>query len=444
MQEPHVTVIGGGIAGCEAAYQAARLGVRVVLHEMRPQRISPMHSTDLLGELTGTACLGVDHLDRATGLLVAELRTLGSLIAAAADHTRLNPDSLFQVGRTAFAEFITEQVMRHPLIQIRREEAGLEPAKTPTVIATGPATTPAVARALYRFTGREFLFFYGATEPLIGAEGVDLALTWLQRRFDDQQPEHVNCALDRSAYDRMTQLLAAASAALPEGVGPESVLHDYMPVELMLAGAEKPLNAGPLNPAGLTDPATGEQPFAVLGLNVDEADLTVYRVTSFATGVDCRIQAEALACARGLERVRVVRCGQLHRAPFLAAGGLLDGAYRLRQRHNVFVAGALTGLQGYAAAAGTGWLAGVNAARAATGLAPVVYPPHSLNGALSRKLREMAPEHAVPLSANFGMLPASEREEGSKEARRLTRARRAIDALEELLREVALEPRPEQ
>ncbi len=443
MREPQVIVIGGGIAGSEAAFQAARLGVRVALYEMRPGRQSQMHSTDLLGELTGTACLGVDDPDRATGLLVAELRVLGSLIAAAADHTRLNADSLLQVGRTAFAEFVTEQIVSHPLIELRHAEASLASGETPTVIATGPGTTSAVAHGLHLLTGREFGFFYGATEPLVAADGVDLALTWPGRRFGDPaQPEHMNCAIDQAAYERMMGMVVSAPPVLPEGVGPQSVFHDYMPVELMPTYAEKALNAGPLNPAGLIDPLTGEQPPAVCALGVDEADLSVYRVTSFATGLDCATQAGVLACARGLEHVRIVRYGRLHRAPFLPACGLLDAGYRLRQRPKVFVAGALSGLQGYAAVAGSGWLAGVNAARAATGSAPLKFPLECLNGAVSRALREMSEGCTMPLSANFGMLPAAVDEEGSKQQRRAARASRALDALARLLAEIGLEPGP--
>lgn len=443
MLEPQVIVIGGGIAGCEAAFQAARLGVRVALYEMRPERQSQMHSTGLLGELTGTACLGVDDPDRATGLLVAELRVLGSLIAAAADRTRLNADSLFQVGRTAFAEFVTEQIVEHPLIELRRAEARLGSGETPTVIATGPGTTSAVARGLHLLTGREFGFYFGATEPLVAADGVDLALTWAGRRFGDPaQPEHINCAIDRAAYERMMRMLVSAPPVLPEGVGPQSVFHDYMPVELMPTHAEKPLNAGPLNPAGLIDPLTGEQPPAVCALGVDEADRGVYRVTSFATGLDCATQAEVLACARGLEHVRIVRYGKLHRAPLLPARGLLDAGYRLRQRPKLFIAGALSGLQGYVAVAGSGWLAGVNAARAATGADPLAFPLECLNGAVSRALREMPEGEPMPLAANFGMLPASGDEEGSKQQRRAVRASRALDALARLLREIGLEPGP--
>jgi methylenetetrahydrofolate--tRNA-(uracil-5-)-methyltransferase len=415
--------------------------VRVALYEMRPGRHSTMHSTDLLGELTGTACLGVDSPDRATGLLVAELRMLGSLIAAAADRTRLNADSLFQVGRTAFSEFVTEQIVNHPLIELRRDEKRFGLGDTPTVIATGPATTSAVARGLHLLAGREFGFFYGATEPLIGADAVDLSLTWPGRRFGDPaQPEHINCAIHAAGYERMMGLLSSAPGVLPEGVRPQSVFHDYMPVELMPTHSEKPLNAGPLNPVGLVDPLTGEEPPAVYALGVDEADRSVYRVTSFATGLDCATQTEVLACARGLEHVRIVRYGRLHRAPLLPARGLLDGGYRLRHRPTVFIAGALSGLQGYAAVAGSGWLAGVNAARAATGQDPLTFPPECLNGALSRALREMPEGEPMPLAANFGMLPVSGDEEGSKAQRRATRASRALDGLAHLLRQIDLEP----
>jgi methylenetetrahydrofolate--tRNA-(uracil-5-)-methyltransferase len=447
MNDPQVIVIGGGIAGVEAAYQAAERGVRVLLQEMRPDRQTPMHRTSLLGELTGTSCFGVDALDRATGLMMAELRMLSSLVARAADETRIAKDSLFQVGRTAFAEYMTQAIEDHPLVEIERTQAGFSPGETPTVIATGPVTTSTIGRRLHRLANRDFHFYYGATEPLIDAATVDFSGVWRERRFEGTQPEHINCALDEGGYDRLASMLTTAPDVLPEGVGAELVFDAYTPLQVTLKAAQRPLYAGPLNPAGLTDPSTDEQPFAVCQLAPDETDGSVLRVANFACGVDADTQAQMLRCAHGLSDVSLVRHGQLHRGAFMPAQGLLDAAYRLQQRPNLFIVGSLCGLQGYSAVASSGWLAGVNAARLASGLTPVAYPAESLGGALCAELRAAEPDAARPLAVNFGMLPAAEDMQGTKEEKRAARAAQSLAALETLLRETSADgdtARPDQ
>ncbi len=436
MHEDHVTIIGGGLAGAEAAYQAARRGTAVRLYEMRAGVQTAMHQTGLLGELVGTSSFGLDEPDRATGLLIGELRHLDSLIIRAADATRVMNSNLLTVDRQAFAEFVTEQIQRHPGIELCREEAAAVSLQGPVVIATGPMTSSPLARSLFRITGEEYRFFYGATEPLIDAASIEDDATWLQARFDEDQPLYRNCALDQGQFERFLAVLAEAGSNLPEGVNIDNVLSQYLPLEVSAAQSDRPLTAGPLNPAGLRRPGSERPPFAVSQLCPENAEHSVYRAVNMHTGISAPDQQRLFSNISGLERAEFVRYGALHSALYVNSPALLQPTCELTRRPGLFLAGAITGLQGYAAVTASGWLAGINAARCLQGQQLVQLPADSLCGAMTRSLVTADVQTFRPLSVNFGMLPeGGDTTDISKEQRRAARAQKALDALDRFVEE---------
>ncbi len=429
------------MAGAEAAYQAARRGAAVRLYEIRPEGQTPMHSTGLLAELTGSGSFGLDQLDRATGLLIAELRRLDSLIIQAADATRVIDSSLLTVDRQAFAEHVTERIQAHPHIELCRQEAAPVSPQGPVVIATGPMTSSPLARSLFGITGHEYRFFYGATEPLIDAASIHDDVTWLQARFDQDQPLYRNCALDEGQLERFLAVLAEAGSGLPEGASIHNVFSQYLPLEVTAAQGDRPLTAGPLNPAGLSRPGSEQPPSAVCQLCADNAEHSVYRAVNMHTGLSPPDQQRLFSNISGLERAEFVRYGALHRALYINSPALLQPTYELSRRPGLLLAGAIAGLQGYAAVTASGWLAGVNAARCLQRKQLVELPAESLCGAMTRSLLTADPETFRPLAVNFGMLPEeADTSGGSKEQRRAARAQNALDALDRLIEENDLHP----
>ncbi len=441
MAENHVTIIGGGLAGAEAAYQAATHGARVRLYEMRPEVATPMHRTGLLAELTGGSSFGLDRPDRATGLLIAELRRLGSLIIQAADATRLMDSSLLTVDRLAFAEYVTERIQQHPDIELCRQAGDTVALTGPAVIATGPMTAAALARSLFRVTGQEYCFFYGATEPLIEAASLDAEATWLQARFDEDQPAYRNCALTEQQFERFLAVLEKAGSGLPEGLSSDDILNQYLPLEVAAAEGDRPLSAGPLNPAGLRPPGSDQQPFGVCQLCPDDAEHSVYRAVNLRTGLPPPEQQRLFSNVAGLERAEFVRHGGLHRAVYINSPALLQPTYELRRRPGLLLAGAIAGVVGYAAVAASGWLAGINALRRLQDQEPVMLPAEALCGAMTRVLVTAAPESFRPLAVNFGMLPADAiAGDIPKEQRRAAQAEQAFAALDDFMEHNKLKP----
>ncbi len=439
MQERRITVIGGGPAGAEAAYQAASRGAAVRLYEMRPHAQTPMHSTGLLAELTGAASFGMDQPDRATGLLLAELRRLGSLIVQAADATRMDSADLHTVDRHAFAEYVTRRIEAHENIEVLRKEADGGALEGPAVIAGGPMVSSAIARRLFGITGEEFRFFYGATEPLIEGDSIDREATWLQSRFGEDQPVHLNCPLDEAQLAGSSAVLAEAGACLPEGITADMVLPEYVPLEVSVAEGDRALTRGPLNPAGLSKPGSDVPPSAVCRLLPETADHWVWRAVGMHTGLPPGEQERLLHNIGGLENVRLVRYGALHRAAYVNSPSVLEPTYELRQRCGVFLAGGITGLQDYAAAAASGWLAGVNGSRLLCGEELVTFPAETLCGGLSLSLTAGDPALFRPVTATFGLLAARPGDEGaSKEERRAAQTERALTALDRLMEEMNL------
>lgn len=433
----HLTVVGGGLAGSEAAWQAARAGARVTLIEMRPVRATAAHRTDRLAELVCSNSLGSDLPDRAGGLLKAELRRLGSLIIAAAERAAVPAGGALAVDRDAFAEIVTQAVAGHPRIDVVRAEATEVPAG-PCVIASGPLTSDRLATDLQRLTGQEHLYFYDALAPIVAAESIDLTIAFRQSRHDrgvDDGGDYINCPLDEPTYRAfVTALLAAERIPLRDfEAADERFFEGCLPIEVIAARGPDALAYGPMRPIGLRDPRTGRRPFAVVQLRQDNVAGSLYNLVGFQTNVRWGEQERVLRMIPGLAGAEFVRLGQMHRNTFISSPLLLTPGLAFKGRPGLYFAGQITGIEGYAGNAASGLLAGLNAVRAMAGHAELVLPPTTMLGALCHYITACDPARFQPMKANFGLLPPIEPAVRHKAERYRAYAARALADLDACL-----------
>jgi len=402
-----VTVIGGGLAGCEAAWQAARRGVDVTLYEMRPARTTPAHRTDRLAELVCSNSLGSDLPDRAPGLLKRELRRLGSLILACADATAVPAGSALAVGRQAFAAAVTAAIEGEPHIRLVREHVASIPREGITVIATGPLTSEPLAADIAAILGEGYLAFYDAMAPIVTVESVNMDVAFRQSRHDRGDADYINCPMTEAEYDAFVEALVAAET-IP--------LHDFeredqhffeacLPVEVLAKRGHQALAYGPLRPIGLRDPRTGRRPYAVVQLRQDNLAGTLFNLVGFQTNLRWGEQRRVFRMIPGLENAEWVRFGQMHRNTYIDAPSILAPTLAWRQRKDLFFAGQLTGTEGYVASTMSGLVAGLNAARLATGQYAVTLPPTTMAGALLLYVTHATGGHFDPMKPNFGLMP---------------------------------------
>jgi methylenetetrahydrofolate--tRNA-(uracil-5-)-methyltransferase len=448
--EPGLTIIGGGLAGSEAAWQAAERGVRVRLHEMRPMRATEAHAGDRLAELVCSNSLGSDVADRPSGLLKAELRRMGSLLLACADATAVPAGSALAVDREAFAARVTERLEAHPNVEILRAEVTDLPAG-PAIVASGPLTSPALSDALAALSGEEHLFFFDAISPIVAADSIDMSVAFRQSRWDrgdNAGGDYINCPLDREEYEAFVDALLAAERiplksfeqAIESGV--KAGLHRFfegcLPVEIIASRGRDALAYGPLRPVGLTDPRTGRRPHACVQLRQDDLAGSLYNLVGFQTNLTFGEQRRVFGMIPGLEHARWERFGQMHRNTFLSAPRLLRPTLQFRARDDLFCAGQLTGIEGYAGNIASGLLAGWNATRVLHDQAPLVLPADTMLGALCHYISHADPAHFQPMKSNMGLLPALPPPEGRRKKRRkperqAAHAERALASLDRFL-----------
>jgi methylenetetrahydrofolate--tRNA-(uracil-5-)-methyltransferase len=432
---PLVTVIGGGLAGVEAALQAADCGARVHLFEMRPARSTPAHVSDRLAELVCSNSFGSFLPDRAGGLLKAEMRRLGSHVLAAAEANALPAGGALAVDRDAFAQQLTRTVEEHPFIELRREEATAIPEGA-AVVASGPLTSPAMAAAIAGLTGEEHLYFYDALAPIVQAESIDMTKAFRASRYGRGQEDagdYINCPFGKSAYEGFVAALLAAEAAAPRDFEADIFFEGCLPIEVIAARGPRALAFGPMRPVGLTDPSTGRRPYAVVQLRQDNVAGSLYNLVGFQTHLRWGDQERVLRLIPGLEGAEFVRLGQMHRNTFICSPRLLQPGLSLRSRGDLFFAGQITGIEGYTGNAASGILAGRNAARAAFGRPPLVLPADTMLGALCHYITACEPKHFQPMKANFGILPPLIDPPKGKPERYRAYAERALASLEACL-----------
>ncbi|MEM8752868.1 MAG: methylenetetrahydrofolate--tRNA-(uracil(54)-C(5))-methyltransferase (FADH(2)-oxidizing) TrmFO [Pseudomonadota bacterium] len=440
-----IHIIGGGMAGSEAAWQAAEAGVPVVLHEMRPVRETDAHQTDGLAELVcSNSFRSDDDETNAVGLLHWEMRRAGSLIMAEGDQAQVPAGGALAVDRDAFSAAVTARLEAHPLIEIRREEvSGLPPADWSSVIvATGPLTSPALAEAVLKLGGEDGLAFFDAIAPIVYAESVDLSKAWLQSRYDKGETEeertaYLNCPMDKAQYEAFVDaLLAAPKTEFKEWERDTPYFEGCLPIEVMAERGRETLRHGPMKPVGLTNPHNpNEKPYAVGPLLRDNALGTLYNIVGFQTKMKYGAQAEALALIPGLENARFARLGGIHRNTFINSPRLLDGSMRLKADERLRFAGQITGVEGYVESAAMGLLAGRAAAAERLGRALAPPPPTTAHGALLNHICGGAEaETFQPMNVNFGLFPpldgagGGRRNKANRKIAYTTRAKAAFDA----------------
>lgn len=410
-----IHIVGGGLAGAEAAWQIARAGLRAVLHEMRPVRTTEAHKTQGLAELVCSNSFRSDDAEHnAVGLLHEEMRRCGSLILAAADKHKVPAGAALAVDRDGFSQAVEAALEAEALIEIRREEiAGLPPAEwRSVVVATGPLTSPALGEAILKLTGEDSLAFFDAIAPIVHKDSIDFSKAWFQSRYDKPGPggtgqDYVNCAMERAEYDAfIAALLAGEKTEFKEWEKSTPYFEGCLPIEVMASRGHDTLRYGPMKPVGLTDPTTGRRPWAVVQLRQDNALGTLYNMVGFQTKLKYGEQARIFRMIPGLERAEFARLGGLHRNTFINSPKLLDERLRLKADPRLRFAGQITGVEGYVESAAIGLLAGRFAAADAMGAAIAPPPPTTALGALLGHITGgAAAETFQPMNVNFGLFP---------------------------------------
>ena len=434
-----LTIVGGGLAGSEAAWQAAERGVQVKLYEMRPLVSTGAHVSARLAELVCSNSLGSNLVDRASGLLKEELRRMGSMLLRCAEETALPAGGALAVDREAFAERVTRMIEDHSKIEVIRAEVRDIPDGH-TIIASGPLTSPALTEAIRRLTGEEHLSFFDAIAPIVTADSIDMGVAFRASRYDrgqDDEGDYINCPFTKEQYEAFVQELRQAERitlrsfeeAIREGVraGAHRFFEGCLPVEVIAERGLDALAYGPMRPIGLIDPHTGRRPYAVVQLRQDNLAASLYNLVGFQTNLTYPEQRRVFRMIPGLEQAEFVRYGQMHRNTFIAAPKVLLPTLQTRERADLFFAGQITGVEGYMGNIATGLLAGCNAARLIAGEEPIVPPPTTMLGALLHYITHADLADFQPMKANFGILPPlditvkGKRQRGAKHAERALR-----------------------
>lgn len=406
-----LTIIGGGLAGCEAAWQAAQGGAKVRLHEMRPKVQTAVHQTGDLAELVCSNSLKSNNLDKASGLLKWEMRRLDSLIISCADQSSVPAGSALAVDRAKFAALITGRLSDHPNIEICRDEAESIP-DTPCIVSSGPLTSPALAQDIQRVLGGAFLNFFDAVAPIVDADTLDYDTLFLASRYEKGEAAYWNAALSEEQYDTLRDALLSAEKAESHNAEDEAVpyFESCMPIEELASRGRLTMRYGPLRGAGLTDPKTDRWPFACVQLRSENAENTMYNLVGFQTRLKWLEQTRVLRMIPGLQNVEIVRYGVIHKNIFINSPSVLRPTFQTQVRDDLFFAGQLTGVEGYVESAAAGLMAGFNAARVLSNREPLVFPRETVLGSLAHYITQAEAKHFQPMNSNWALLPPLETE----------------------------------
>ncbi len=428
----HINVIGAGLAGSEAAWQAAKLGVRVRLYEMKPHKKSPAHHADTFAELVCSNSLRSADVTNAAGLLKEELRRMGSLIMEACGATKVAAGGAVAVDRVLFSEYITEKIRNHPNIEVIEEEMTAIPEDEITVVATGPLTSDAMAETIGELIGGKKLYFFDAAAPIVDAESIDMSKAFFATRYDKGDPDYINCPMSEEEYKAFYHaLISAEEAKLHDFEAGEQlkVFEGCMPVEVMARRGEDTLRFGPMKPVGIKNPKTGEEYYAIVQLRKENEAGTMYNLVGFQTHLTFPEQRRVFHMIPGLENAEFLRYGVMHRNTFLCSPDLLDADYSFRANKNIFFAGQMTGVEGYIESAASGFVAGINASLRRTGKNPFIFPEETMTGAMAWYVSHGEKMTFQPMNANFGIIPPLEQKvKGGKKYRNEAYAVRALEA----------------
>jgi methylenetetrahydrofolate--tRNA-(uracil-5-)-methyltransferase len=447
-----ITIVGGGLAGSEAAWQAASSGTPVTLYEMRPVRPTAVHKTSALAELVCSNSFRGDKLDNAVGLLKEEMRRLGSLIMWAAEISRVPAGAALAVDRDRFAETVTAAIAGHPLITVVREEIAAIPASTerdPVIVATGPLTSASLSADIARLVGGDHLYFYDAISPIVLAESIDHSKVFRASRWgrslraegtapacgvDDGDGDYLNCPMSAAEYARFYEALMGAEKAALHEFDDAKFFEGCLPIEVMAGRGVDTLRFGPMKPVGLTDPRTGREAYAVVQLRQDTLAGDHFSLVGFQTQMKWGEQAIVLKLIPGLEQAEFVRFGMIHRNTYINGPTVLRETWQVKDRDDLFFAGQISGVEGYVESAASGLLAGIGASFRARGQAPVALPEDTALGALGRYIARSDPQHYQPTNIAFGLLPDLPARIRDKSRKRLAMAHRALESLDRFRR----------
>ena len=430
MSTHSVTVIGGGLAGSEAAWQLAERGIKVYLYEMRPIKQTGAHVTNRLAELVCSNSLGSKLPDRATGLLQHELKLLGSKLLEVAETCAVPAGGALAVDREAFAEQVTQLIQSHPNIEVIRQEVESIPA-SPAIIATGPLTSDALSKSISALTGEQYLYFYDAISPIVTMESINMDIAFHGNRYDrgeTEEGDYINCPMDKEQYLRFVHALQEAETAELRDFEKEdpNFFEGCVPIEQLAKRGEHTLAYGPMRPVGITDPRTGKRPYAVVQLRRDNLAGNLYNIVGFQTNIRWGAQTEILKLIPGLEEAEFIRLGQMHRNTFINSPTQLDATMKFSQRPALYFAGQITGIEGYIGNIATGLVAAINIQRELDQLPAWTLPTTTMLGALCHYISHAEPQNFQPMKANFGILPDFEEKIKNKRMRYEAYAKRAL------------------
>jgi methylenetetrahydrofolate--tRNA-(uracil-5-)-methyltransferase len=421
-----IVIVGGGLAGSEAAWQAANRGAKVTLYEMRPKETTKAHKTGYLAELVCSNSLGSADALNAPGILKEEMRRLGSLIIRAADMARVPAGSALAVDREQFAARVTQELEGHPNVRILREEVADIPSDAITIIATGPLTSDKLSAAIARLTHEKHLYFFDAISPIIDADSINMDVVFRASRYGKGGDDYLNCPMDEPAYHAFYEAMIAAEKVEPKEFEKIAYFESCIPIEVMAERGRQTMQFGPLKPVGLKDPRTGSRPYAVVQLRAENIHRSCFNMVGFQTKLTYPEQRRVFRMIPGLEQAEFLRYGSLHRNTFINSPQLLRSTLQLKSRGTVFFAGQLVGVEGYTESAAMGGLAGINAARGLSGLPLVTPTPTTAHGCLISHISSSDPRYFQPMNTNFGLFPPLPTRVRDKEQKRRLYQERAL------------------
>ena len=425
-----VIVIGAGLAGSEAAWQLAERGISVILHEMKPHKMTPAHHSADFAELVCSNSLRSDQLENAVGLLKEELRRSGSLIIRCADEHRVEAGGALAVDREGFAKAVTQAIRKHPNITVVEGEVTEIPAEGQVIFASGPLTSDALAEKIKDlFPDSQYLNFFDAAAPIVTYESVDMEQAWFASRYDKGTADYINCAMSEEEYLAFWKELTAAEEAEVHGFEDKNVFEGCMPVEVMARRGVDTLRYGPLKPKGLRDPKTGKEPYAVVQLRRDNADGTLYNIVGFQTHLKWGEQKRVFSMIPALQNAQFIRYGVMHRNTFLDSPRLLDRYYRVRTQPRLMFAGQITGVEGYVESTASGFLCAVELARRLQDKPAVNFPQETGIGALALYISNESVGDFQPMNVNFGIIPPLDHKVKGKKNKNAELSQRALDIL---------------
>ncbi|NPA39534.1 MAG: methylenetetrahydrofolate--tRNA-(uracil(54)-C(5))-methyltransferase (FADH(2)-oxidizing) TrmFO [Thermodesulfobacteria bacterium] len=430
-----VIVIGGGLAGSEAAWQIASRGIKVLLFEMRPKKLTPAHKTGDLAELVCSNSLRSKEITKAVGLLKQELIRLGSLIMESAIKSEIPGGKAWVVDRNLFSKYITEKIERHPLIKVVREEVKEIPTDKICIVATGPLSSESITKSLFKLIKQDYLHFYDAISPIIYADSINWNKVFVADRYGEGEGSYVNCPLTKEEYERFVEELLKAEKVPLHPFEKPKYFEGCLPIEVMAERGKETLRYGPMKPVGLIDPRTGKEPYAVVQLRPENKEKTLYNMVGFQTKLKYKEQERVFRLIPGLENAEFARYGSIHRNTFVKAPLVLKPTLQLKECPNVFLAGQITGVEGYVESTAMGLLAGINAVRLLEGKPLVVPPKETAIGALVNYLITANPKYFQPMNINWGLFPPLKKKVKKKEKFAIL-AERAQKALSEWIQTI--------